>query len=253
MTGAEGQPFTYEELLKENESLRVELEALREQNPLVWPILTETGRRLQLYSAAIKASVSSLLNYDILWDAANEHEFLETINTSVDQVGKLITLLALTFRLESGSLVLKMEPQILQEIIYMVQAKGQTHFPNLVLLTTLPGEGRYVQVDYQYLTLTLEFLLEVLEQADVRSLHLSANEEGDYWRLTLKGLSMAALNLVQQFQTCGSISIESASIPAEYLLRLHLVCQLLDLQAIKIDIPNSGDGSDQLSLLIPAI
>lgn len=237
----------------EQNALRGELEALRAQQEAVWPMLTETSRRLQVSSAAIKASVSSLLNYDIFWDAANQHEFLETIDTSVDQVGRLITLLALAFRLEAGTLVLKLEPQILQEIIFVMQAEGQTRFPNLAVRATLPKEGHLVQVDYQYLTLALVFLLEALEQMGIRSLHFMAQEEGAYWRLACEGLSPAALDVLKRVLTYQVDSAEVTPVSGEYLLRLQLVCRLLKLQGIQIEIPEAGVSSFQLSFLIPAI
>ena len=109
--------LSYDELLQQNRALRSEVETLNRQSVYLLGVYAETSRKLQLYSASIKAAVSSLLNYDIFWDNANQHEFLETINSSVNQVSELIVL-TLAFRGEAGSLVLKRDPQVFQEILW---------------------------------------------------------------------------------------------------------------------------------------
>jgi hypothetical protein len=118
-----------DELKRTNKELKRELEALKMERQVIWPLLVETSRRLQVSSASIKAAVSSLLSYDIFWDSANQHEFLKTIDTSVDQVGKLSTLFSLAFRLEAGTLVLKRELQNLQEILTSAQANAALNSP----------------------------------------------------------------------------------------------------------------------------
>ena len=122
-------------------------------------MLAGANRRLQMSSAAIKAAVSSLLNYDIFWDGANQHEFLETINTSVDQAGRMVKLMTLAFRLEAGSLVIKCEPQVLQEIVSVVQDHITTRFPHLAFGLTLPQTGGPALVDYEFLMIALEYLI----------------------------------------------------------------------------------------------
>ena len=168
MVDPEQKVPTYEELVQLNQALNQEVSVLKIEKHAIWMMLSGTNRRLQMASAAIKAAVSSLLNYDIFWDGANQHEFLETINASVDQSGRLVKLLTLVFRLEAGNLLLKREPQVLQEIVSAVQDHISTRFPHLTFGLTLPQEGVPALVDYEFLMLALEFLLEVIEQMGVR-------------------------------------------------------------------------------------
>ena len=92
------------ELYQQTLDLRRQLAELTAKQRMVWALFIDASRKLQISSASIKAAVSSLLNYDIFWDGANQHEFLTTINSSVDQAAKLASLLTLAVRSEAGSL-----------------------------------------------------------------------------------------------------------------------------------------------------
>ena len=99
-------PLSYDELLQQNQALLHKVEEFQEQENYIWNLYADTSRKLQVYSASIKAAVSSLLNYDIFWDSKNQHEFLETIDRSANQVSEMIVLLTLAFRAQANNLVL---------------------------------------------------------------------------------------------------------------------------------------------------
>ncbi len=244
---------SYEELSQQNQTLLQELSVLKAEKRILWLTLAGTNRRLQMSSAAIKAAVSSLLNYDIFWDGANQHEFLDTINTSIDQAGKLVKLLTLAFRLEAGNLELKREPQVLQEIISVVQDHTTIYFPNLLLGVTLPQEGSPVLVDYELLMIALEFLLEVIERMDVRRVGIQAIEEPNNWILQFEGLDSRTIQIIHEaFEYEIDPTSASNSIPPENLLRLHVISQILNLQEIRIEIPDFSNQLPKLRLVIPA-
>lgn len=129
---------TYADLLRQNLALQNELKRATAPREYIWVLFVEASRRLQVSSASIKAAVSSLLNYEIFWDPANQHEFLQTINSSVDKVTRLVMILSLAFRAEAGSLELKREPQSLQEILAVVQAGVAARHPKLQAKFCLP-------------------------------------------------------------------------------------------------------------------
>ena len=215
-------------------------------------MLSGTNRRLQMASAAIKAAVSSLLNYDIFWDGANQHEFLETINASVDQSGRLVKLLTLVFRLEAGNLLLKREPQVLQEIVSAVQDHIATRFPHLTFGLTLPQEGVPALVDYEFLMLALEFLLEVIEQMGVRRIGIQAVEKTDCWVLKFEGLDAVHIQYIQKvFEQNLDQAAASNTVPAEHLLRLYVASQILFLQEIRAEFPDSSNPPPRLRLVVP--
>jgi hypothetical protein len=243
---------SYEELVQHNQALLQQVSNLKSEQHAVWMMLAGTNRRLQMSSAAIKAAVSSLLNYDIFWDGANQHEFLETINNSIDQSGRLVKLLTLVFRLEDSNLYLKREPQVLQEIISVVQDHIAKRFPHFAFGLTLPQEGAPALVDYEFLMIALEFLIEVIEHMGVRKIGIQAIEEPHSWVLKFEGLDTAHIQLLHTvFEQHLDQAVTSNLIPAEHLLRLYLASQILSMQEIQAVFPDSSDPSPKLRLVVP--
>lgn len=253
MANLEQNKPSYEELLQQNQALAQEISDLKAEKRALWNMLAGTNRRLQMSSAAIKAAVSSLLNYDIFWDGANQHEFLETINASVDQAGRLVKLMTLAFRLESGSLVLKREPQVLQEIVSAVQDHMTTRFPNLAFGLTLPEAGGPALVDYEFLMMALEFLIEAMEQMGTRRMGIQAVEAADSWILKFEGLDNQVLQVLQSANEnrLGRSDTANRIVP-ESLLRVYIASQILDLQEIRMEIIESTEHLPKLRLVVPA-
>lgn len=245
---------TYEDLALQNQTLLQELSDLKVEKRALWMMLAGANRRLQISSAAIKAAVSSLLNYDIFWDGANQHEFLETINTSVDQAGRMVKLMTLAFRLEAGSLVVKCEPQVLQEIVSIVQDHITTRFPHLAFGLTLPQTGGPAQVDYEFLMIALEYLIEAIEQMGIRRVGIQAVEEVNCWALKFEGLDSQTLQVIQSTYENRPGYIDGASsnlIAPEQLLRLNVAFQILRLQAIQVEITDPSSQTPKMRLIVP--
>jgi hypothetical protein len=246
--------LSYEELYRQNVTLRQELDDLKLNLQSMWALLVDTNRKLQVSSASIKAAVSSLLNYDIFWDGANQHEFLTTINTSVDQVTKLVALLALALRAEEGSLELKREPQDLQEIISIVLDHGANAFPKLTLAATLPADGRPVLVDYEYLITALELMCETFEAiASLERIQVQATEDQDHWFLDFKHLDQPIVALVLSPLDWRTNRLPHVpALPLEYLLRLQVARQILRLQGIETEALADAAEAAGLRLRVPA-
>ena len=238
------------DLARENAALRQELEALRREQRAVWSLLADAGRRLQVSAAAIKAAVSSLLDHDIFWDISNQHEFLETIDTSADQVGRQIRLLALTFQSQAGRLELRREPNVLPEILSALESQQPRLYPRLPLEVLLPGEGRPVLADEEHLTLALQLLLEVFSgRVEHPPLRVRVLDEAAGWRLTLTGLQPGAAALVPaQLAERPEVTAAADSLPAESQLRLLVACRLLSLHGVEAWV----SGGDELNLRLPA-
>jgi hypothetical protein len=254
MENLENDKPTYEELVLRNQALLRELSELRVEKKALWMMLAGANRRLQISSAAIKAAVSSLLNYDIFWDGANQHEFLETINTSVDQAGRIVKLMTLAFRLEAGTLVIKSEPQVLQEIISIVQDHITTRFPHLAFGLTLPQTGEPAQVDYEFLMIALEYIFEALENMGVRRVGIQAVEEANHWTLKFEGLDERVLQILKstyEKQNAGSDNAAVSQIAPEQLLRLNVAFQILKFQAIQVEITDTAANTPKMRLIVP--
>lgn len=248
-------PTSHQMLAEENSTLRKELEALKAEKRFIWTLLVDISRILQVSSASIKAAVSSLLSYDILWDIANQHEFLETIDASTDQTAQLVLLLSLSFRLEAERLELKQEPHALQEILSNVRAESAVRFPRLELELSMPLEGKPVWVDYEYLSIALSLFIEVFQAyADQKKILLHVSERPECWTLDFDGLDPAMIRLLNTIRHCqddSQFSVQSLS--SEYILRLHIVCKLFHLQGVWMEIKSKPDSQPQLSIFVPVV
>jgi hypothetical protein len=245
-------PLSYDELLQQNQALLSEMDKLNAQNTVTWNLLADTSRKLQVYSASIKAAVSSLLNYDIFWDSANQHEFLETINSSVNQVSDLIVLLTLAFRSQANSLVLKNDEQMLQEILSFAQTSALKKWPDIRLEVSYPPEGKPVLVDYEYLTKTLLFIYEVFfARGSAGSLRVVASEIEDCWFLDFIGLDPIIIEVIDQICQYKTQPDGVDFLSAENILRLHIVCEILHLQNISANILEEPGHLPILRLCIP--
>lgn len=249
----EDASLSYEELRQRYLSLQQEIERLTAQQNTLWGLLSETARKLQLYSASIKAAVSSLLDYNIFWDSANQHEFLQTINSSVDQVANLVMLMTLALRIEEGNLTLRNEPQTLQEILLKVQDNAAITWRTLTLNIDFPQEGPPVLVDYEYFSLALKLIFAVVDSYSQPALiNIHAQEDQAHWLLDLSGFHPSILDLLMDFLSCQkALYIPNRNVNTEDLLRLYVALQIFCLQKIELSLAEKG-AERVLRLRVPA-
>jgi hypothetical protein len=246
------QKPTYEELSQENQLLRRKVDDFQAENRALWRLLFETNRRLQLSSAAIKASVSSLLNYDIFWDGTNQHEFLETINTSIDQVGRLINLQTLIFRLQAGTIELERDYQALPEIFSVVQEHLSKRVENLSLEVAFPTSGKPVLVNYEYLVIAIEFLIEAAAQSGAKKIRIQAVERPAHWTVDISGMTTSTILRIQELLKDQETRSEPDELLApEHQLRLWLAIHLLLQQGVQFENPDHPLEPNHLYVLIP--
>ena len=247
-------------LQKQVLELRRQLAEAQARNRMMWTLLAEISQRLQVSSTSIKAAVSSLLDYDIFWDGSTQHEFLETIDDSVDQGSDLIVLMTLAFRSEANSLEMKPEPHTLPEILSTVLDTVGAKIPGFELKADFPPEGRPVFVDYGYLAVALRLLLEVLLEPEPPPAHIEllAMEAKESWLLDIRAVSAtvgAAIGHLFQDQFDELLMAEADSFPPlspEQLLRLFTASRILRLQDIQLDVQLDGTDRAGLRLTIPA-
>lgn len=244
-----------ERLQAQNRALRQQLSTLQIKNQTLWIVLTEIARRLQGHSTSIKAAVSSLLDYDIFWDESTQHEFLETIDSSVDDISALTAVLTLAFKVEARNLEIKPEPQMLQEILMttattLAETNGGAH-----LRLTMPPSGKSVLVDYEYLALALRLLFEVLfnvEGAPAQDIDVEATEAENGWQLEIKGVDDAVAALIcDTFHQRTEQLIPHEQLLSEDSLRLLTACKVFQLQHVNVDRQPMGEGTSVLRLTVP--
>jgi K+-sensing histidine kinase KdpD len=243
-----------EDLQRQVLDLRRQLAESRARHRAMWSLLAEISQKLQASSTSIKAAVSSLLDYDIFWDGSTQHEFLETIDDSVEQGATLIVLMTLAFRSEASRLEMKPEPHTLQEILSTVLDTISLKIPGLQLKADFPTEGRPVFVDYDYLAVALRLLLEVMAELEAASsqLELLAVETQACWFLDIgpiaetiwAGISYISQDRFDELLTANNLSPEN-------VLKLFTVSRILGLQNIQLDVDTDEAGNAILRLSIP--
>jgi hypothetical protein len=254
-TGKNNAPSgSAEDLYRENVALRAAAERVLAQQTYLWELYIEVCRTLQLSAAAIKAAVTSVLSREIFWDPGNQHEFLNTINASVDRLSRLLSMFALTFRVESHGLELKPEPQVLQEILATVQAGLASNCPELTTRFILPADGKLALVDYEYLTAALNFLFEFCGSQHLeRTLQIQAIEFPEHWCIEVAGLDRSEYDLIQDMavsQMDRAMANQYAYLP-EQILEVYVACEILRVQKIEIAGLETSEGAPVLRLTVP--
>ena len=103
--------------LEELEAAASTAGSLAAANELRTALLSAVSHDLRTPLAAIKASVTSLLQDDVDWTAAERSEFLTTIHEETDRLDGLVANLLDMSRLQTGSVELHQQPISLDEVI----------------------------------------------------------------------------------------------------------------------------------------
>ncbi len=244
-----------EQLIKRIASLEEKLQLIQTSNHYIWTLFTETARGLQLSSTSIKVAVSSLLSHDIFWDPPNQHEFLETINESTNKITQLVALLTLAFRAEAGSLVLNPEPQVLQEILAIIQNKTNARFTDLQIDLMMSSSEKTVHIDYEYSIMAVMYLIDFMHHdPHDDSAVITADERGGLWFVDFIGFNTMAIK--QIYAMCATKIqepfIEQSSFMPEKILGLHIACEILNMQQIE-NVIIEKQGKTGLRLIFPAL
>jgi len=232
----------------------MEVQQLQAQATHIWSLFAQTSRKLQVYSASIKAAVSSLLDYDIFWDIKNQHEFLETIDRSANQVSDMIVLLTLASRTQANNLVLSQDSHLLQEILSVSHSMALKKNPHVHLEVAFPSDGMPVRVDYDYLTKALLLLYEVLfAQSPDLSLRVEASESTGAWFVDFIGLEPQMVDLIGYMPGCKAQPAAHELLSAESILKLDVICEILKLQQISVAVHEQAGRLPILRFRVPEV
>lgn len=254
MTDSESSDQNLENLIIENRDLRRQLAELSARNRTLQTLLVEISRKLQISSASIKAAVSSMLSLDFFWDESTQHEFLETIDDSVDQISDLIRLVTLVFRSEIGELELILEPHSLPEILTAVSDEVSSSISRVEIEIRPPEAEKPVLVDYEYLKAGLKLLFEGIFQVKASEdvLRVRSLETETSWDLYIEEIDESVIKHVSNIIDCveDALAQEDGLLP-ENILKIFVAHQLFRLQDIQI-IPLTGrNGSGSIQIVLP--
>jgi two-component system sensor histidine kinase KdpD len=140
----------------------IHAEALRESDRLKTALLGSVTHDLRTPLASIKAATTSLLEPGTAWSDADRHELLESIDTSVDRLNRLVSNLLDLSRLEGGAATPEKDwypiGDVLATVLDRLELTGQLHDHRIAvdILPDLP----LVPLDYTQMEEVFTNLLE---------------------------------------------------------------------------------------------
>lgn len=216
---------------------RQEIEVLRMTNQMLWALLADIFKKMQVSSTAIKASVSSLLGYDIVLGASAQHELLEVIEDSSDQVSKSIMLLTFVSQMESDSFAVNVEPVEISEVISTVVGVIAKNNPELVLDLDIHAAGKSICMDYDYLSIALVMLCELIAvtQQPATPLKITTTEAEDRWRIDIGVVSQVVLDTLLSVSANGPEALlkEAQLLPIRKL-QFYVAFKILEHLSIQV-------------------
>jgi K+-sensing histidine kinase KdpD len=236
--------------------LNLELEETKIINQSMWSLLVEITNRLQMSSSAIKAAVSSLLDHDIFWDGSTQHELLEIIDNSADQVSNQIILLSLAFRSEANDLEMRLEPYEIQEIFISVFDSLGKEYPEIELSIDMPSDGNLILVDYKYLTVALELFFDVVAASlsPTSRLKVIAKDTQANWHIDVFEIDDDIAGFISNIASCMDDElIKDISLLPTNKLKLFVVCNIFSLQGIQIESLTKETLNKGLRLILPQV
>jgi K+-sensing histidine kinase KdpD len=228
----------------------------KHDEPIMWNLVADISQGLQISFASIKAAISSLLGGDIFWDQATQHEFMQTIDKSIDDISGLTAVMTIAMRAESQTLTIRREPNSLQEILSQARDLVQKEITAVPITLALPAETRLAFVDFEYLRLALRLLLEVLVSARPRpdgALAIRVLEKATEWQIIIEGdFPGSANDIIAWF--CHDAPDRSrfpVNLRSETRLKALVAHQLLTLQTIRMATNDADVNGDALVLFVP--
>ena len=140
----------------------IHAEALRESNQLKDVLLGSVSHELRTPLASIQAAASSLLEPEVTWSEAEQHELLESITTSSSRLNRLVSNLLDLSRLEAGVVVPQKDWHFIGEIVATVldrmdlAGQCQDHQIQVEIPDTMP----LVPMDHEQIEQVLTNLVE---------------------------------------------------------------------------------------------
>ena len=237
--------------------LQEEIDYLTVANQAFWSLLVNVSKKMQVSSAVIKATVSSLLNNDILWDGSTQNELLEIIDSSSNQLARQVMLLTILSKIESDSFSLKSEPNDIQEILSISLGIVGRSYPEI--FSVQPAEinkGTPVFVDYEYLSLALVLLLEFIGETEKKpqDLTITTEELKDHWVIGISELSKDNINtILNVFDLETDLIFQNQNLLPTKMLMLYVIKNIFEMQSIRIENCFEIGKPMCISLKIPAV
>lgn len=120
-------------------------------------LLAAVGHEVRTPLAAIKGNASTLLQEDIIWSAADQRHFIQTISNEADRLAQLISNLLDLSRQEAGLLLLRCEPTHISGIIAHILSS--IDYSQVIITTEIENDLPMVSVDRARIEIVLYNLI----------------------------------------------------------------------------------------------
>lgn len=221
---------------------------------MLWTLFADICQRLQVSSASIKAATSSLVDNSIIWDQSAQHEFVQSIDKTIDHISSISVAMTLAMKSANGRLVLILEPSSIQEILSRVANSLTSDIPKLSVTLDLPVGGKAALVDYDYLRIALRLLLEALinsSSVPLEHLHIRALES-EQWQICFEGgFAGAATDLIARLSIVPPQALLAEGIQPEAMLKAYTASHILQQQHIVFSIVETATSPGAFKLSIP--
>ncbi|HUS14278.1 MAG TPA: ATP-binding protein [Chloroflexia bacterium] len=153
--------------------------------------------------AAIKATVTSLLDPAMHWDAATERLFLEGVDEECDRLTRLVSNLLDMSRIEGGALHVQRDWYAISEVVDTVRQRLAGRLAGHPLDLDLPADLPLVPIDFIKIDQVVSNLLEnaIKYTPPGTPIHIGARASGGWLRVTVAddGPGLAAEHLDRLF------------------------------------------------------
>ena len=188
---------------------------------------------------------------------AAQHELLEIIESSTDQVSKNIMLLTLVSKMATDTFIINPEPTEVPEILSSVNGTVAKNYPDLPLDLNVQTPGKPAYVDYEYLSIALVMLCELIVQMQPspRPLSIAAVESKDHWAVDIGEVNQEVLDTLLKASASGSDELlQDAHLLPTRRLQLYVVYEILERLSIKISTLSSDtDEPVYIRLMITVV
>lgn len=147
-----------ERVLLAREAYRAKM--LQESDELKSALLSSVSHDLRTPLATIKASVTSLMQRQVEWDAESRAEFLDAIDQETDRLNRLVGHLLDMTRIEAGALRPEKDLYALDEVLAAVTSRLGDRLAAWALRAELPPDLPLVPLDFVQMDQVFTNLLE---------------------------------------------------------------------------------------------
>ena len=247
--------FSRDDLLEYVKEVESELESSQQNNRTLWSTLGRIIDHIQISSAGIKAAVTSLLDYDMVWDGSTEHEFLEIIDNNIDLVSNKILLITIASKIETEQLELYLEPNSIEEVISHVVDKLDEVYQDCEVNINISEGGKPILVDFDYFAMALQLLMEIIIDyvGEVKPCDIKVTSQDPFWYINIIGVKQEILTVISELPADIPTNklAEDHMLPIDKL-KLLVMGKLIKAQNIILDI-KVEQGSQYVQLKVPMV